>query len=527
MKVLKRCVLLMLALVIASNCFAAVPSVGKIQKQISKAHSIWPKDPAKGQDLLNDAFQDAIYWTRGEFVESIREKAFYLAVKCVSPALITETMLAADTYLKIFPKGRYKKAILLRKALGSFASKDYDGAEKALNEAEKLYKRAPYKLRSLRFDGMVTAGKHRSAEKYLEGSYLKGKDGKTRKDLRRFHKGNRYMKALVNKIEDGKISPEKAVGYIETAIRHMYFAKDAPKAAIISEGLQDRLGEVYHPLSIDWCGLTREVHHTKAPQFRLHKYLEFIKKFPEAKASQKYLVLQKIRNIYLYEMRDKDLADQILGEMDKLDGYGLRARAEKIFSEMTPEKMITPLGNKQLAEVYKIPGLFPYDNGVLPIITQNDVNLMLAISDMAVGVKPRSANLKKVINFKGYADLPVPMLYFAATGQKSKAWEIYSGLKQTLSPQINKMFDQVIDPLYLPARTGDRLFFAALAASKRYPFIAINLIHQALKSKPRIRKNEHALAVLADMYQEKNAYSEAQMVWKMLRSLHPQSMWLK
>ncbi len=518
--------LLLLVFASSINCFAT-PSIGKIQQDIKKARSLWTTDAYAAQKILEKAYNDSMAWTAPEFLDSVKQKALYVAVQCVSPALIPEVYTTADTYEKLYPKGIYLSKVLLYKAIAAFSVKDYDLAEAALKRVEEIAGgKVPYKTKSLRLGAYLSSAKYRTAEKYLEQSYLNKPDSRLKKDLRRFHRGNAYVQKLMEMVVENKISAADAVDKINRALENNYFAKNAPTISLIGQRIKDSSGDVYHPLQVEWCGLERAIHHTTSSQYRIHKNLEFIKKFPEATPEQKYLVLQNLRNIYLYETMDKELAEEILKEMGRMPNFGDRARVEEILCGFNEEKIITEAGRNELLELHKLKALFPYDNGALPVVTYDRVNLMLALSDMVVGDGKKSI-VKSVPEVKGYSGLPFDLFFFGAVGQKLQAHEIFESVKAGQTVQVKRMIDDSLYPLYLPAGIGTRYFLAGLACEKVFPYLAMDLINKSITVEKRLTKNEHALAVLADTYQVHNAYKEAQEVWGILRSLHPQSIWLK
>jgi len=519
------CRLLCLSLVFCAGVSFATPSCGRIQLNVRKAHQLWSKDPVKAQNKLNVAFNDAINWTRNEYVRSVREKGFYLAVQCLSPELITEVSLAADTYLKLFPKGIYRRSVLVRKALASFQENDWNSAEIALRHAEKLSgTRTTYAQRTLRFSGLVGAGKHRSAEKYIEGSYLRRPSYKLKKDLRKFHLGNRYVESVLNKVKSGKISLDKSVKLIEEALDYAAFAKKAPAASLIATNLKDSKSPYFHPKELTWCWKKRENLHSLPPQIRLARHQKFLSTFREAKASQRYGVLQKVRNIYLYEMNEPEKAEIVLNEMKSMKGYRTLSRLEEIVSRMSGKRAITFTGRKENQELVQYAKYFPYDNGALPVISLSDVEYLLILGDMVKGGK---MTLNRAPKVDCYAGLPLEFFYKGALDRKADAWGIYTSFQGALTAPEKRMIKDCLYPLYLYTGNGERLFFAGLAAMTRFPYLAIDLIHESLSIKKRLVKNEHGFAILSALYRDHMAYEEAQEVWSMLRTLHPDSIWLK
>ena len=517
--------LLCLFMVFVANFSYAVPSCGRIQLNIKKAHRLWVKDPVKAQSRLKAAFNNAIGWTRNEYVKSVRERGFYLAVQCLSPELITEVSLAADTYLKLFPKGIYQREVLIRKALASFEENDWNMAEKALQKAEKLSpKRTSYSQKTLRFSGLLGEGKQRSAERYLEGSYLTKPSYRLKKDLRKFHLGNRYLAALMEKVKSGKLSPDQSVKEIEIALDNASFAKKASSLSIIATDLKDNKSPFYNPKEVEWGWKKRDNLHALAPQIRLARHQKFIRSFKEAPAKEIFAVLQKVRNIYLFETNEPEKAEIILNEMKQISGFKNLARVEELVSKLNGNYIVSAEGRENLKELLEYSKFFPYDNGALPVINYEDIQYLVCIADMVNG---KEMTLPKAPEVNCYGGLPLDLFYKGALDKKMDAWKIYEDYQNQLSAPEKRMIEDCLYPLYLDTNPGECLFFAGLATQERFPYISIELIQEALSIKKRIRQNEHGLAVLASSYKERMAFEEAQEVWAMLRALHPDSIWLK
>lgn len=523
MKYLRFFVLVALLFSVAVSASAATSLVG-VQKRIYQAAQMWDKDPAQAQSRLKGAFADAITFTRPEFIDPLREKGFYLAVSCYSPELVSETMLAADTYLKIFPKGKYVGKVNLFKAMAAFAAGDEAAAVAALEKAQNhLGKSMKYSEQTLFMNGYVSAGYHRSAEKFIEGQRLVKPSAKLTRDLRKFHRGNRKVENALKKLEEGKISGLAAAELLEKELQGSYFAKKAPEAALTAAAIKDHQRLAYNPVALEWCGLKRAVKHSSSPQLREKKYKDFLDSYPQAAPAETYTALQNLRNIYLYEMRDKILARKVLETMKRVPGFEERAEVEEIFCDFTSADVITEPGLNFLKKLFESQTLVPYDNGALPVLDRSHLEFLLMISEMALG---RGSRLKGE-DFTGWGGLPLSMLYAAATDNKDRAWEIFSQRKPALSPQVDRMLEDLIFPLYLPVPVGERYFLAGLAAVEKLPDLGTDLLIKAISGEPRMFRVEHGLAVLADVYNRHLAYGEAQKVWNLLAKINPDSVWLK
>lgn len=521
MKYLKICLFFVL---LFNAILGAAPSLSSVQNNIYKASGLWDKDQAKAQQILKDAFAAAISWTRPEFIDSIREKAFYTAVSCYSPELATEAMLAADTYLKVFPKGRYLAKVQLFKAIAAFAEGKEQIALEALESARSNWPKAlPYPEQTMFFNGYMSANHFRSAEKFIEGQRLVRPSGRLNKDLRRFHRGNATIDGLLQQIRDGRISGMAAAEKLEQQLQKNYFAKKAPEAALTSIRLKDNDRLAFNPVCLEWCGLKRAVKHSSSPQLREKKYRDFLQNFPQASAAETFNALLNLRYIYLFEIRDQIMARDMMERMKNVPGFAGLAAVEETIVDFQPHDIVSERGHKFLKELFESASLLPYDNGFLPVLERDYVEFLLAISEMALG---RNSRLK-VANHKGWNGLPADLLYAAATNNKDKAWEIFSAKKAELTPQVDRMLEDVVFPLYLPTPAGERYFLAGLAAIETLPDLGTDLIIRAISNNPRMYRVEHGLAVLADVYNRHLAYREAQRVWNLLSKLHPDSVWLK
>ncbi|MFZ5951223.1 MAG: hypothetical protein ACOYXC_10985, partial [Candidatus Rifleibacteriota bacterium] len=465
MKSLKISLALVLFIVLTGCAFAA-PSLEAVQRNIFKASNLWENDHAGAQKILKNAFADAISYTRPEFIDRIREKGFLLAVSCYSPELAEEAMLAAETYLKVFPKGRYIGNIKLFKAIDAFAGNRNEEAISLVDQARSAMGRSlNYKEQTLFMDAYITANHHRSAEQFIEGQRLVRPSSRLTRDLRKFHRGNDRIENTLTQLKNGKISGIAAAERIEKELQYSYFAKKAPEAALTAVAIKDTQKLAYNPVGLEWCGLTRAVKHSSSPQLREKKYREFLSNYPQAAPAETYQALQNLKNIYLYEMRDKIQAIKTIEAMKKVPGFAERAEIEETFSSFEPRDLLTESGLKFIKKMFETPALLPYDNGALPVLEKDYANYLLMIAEMANGQNYRG----KIHEGKGWGGLPISLLYSAATNNKDRSWEVYQQIKASLTPQVDRMLEDVIFPLYLNTDPGERYFLAGLAAVERMP----------------------------------------------------------
>lgn len=515
-------VVLCLTLILAGSHLFAAPGLGVIQKKIARANQEWENDAVAAQAALREAFADAVAWTKAEYVDSVREQGFYTAVSCYSPELVDEVTVAADTYLKLFPKGRYVKKVYLYRAMAAWTVKDYAAAQDALNNAARAG-RLSYQEQTYVLSSQFAAGRHRTAEHFIEGQKIVRPSNRLTRDLKRFHSGNRLVEGLLNRVAEGKLSGDKAVALLDDAVKRAWFAKRAPEAALNVIAIKDRQGLGYNSVVTEWCGLERVVKHASSPQVRLLRLEEFLNSFPESKPGEMLKALHDLRYLYIYEFNDTEAADKVMARLKSIPELAEQAEIEEIVSGFTPARIITEEGNTSLQRLLKLDVHLPYDNGHLPIVTRDYVEFMVAISDMALGKSSRIKEFK----YYGWNKLPVELLYDIATGKKDKAYEIFKGMKADQSPQINKMIEDLIMPLYLPIKRKERLFLAGLAAVEQFPDLGTDLLIEAVTGRPRMFKAEHGLAVISDVYNNHMAFAEAQSVWSLLAKLFPDSIWLK
>ncbi len=514
---------LCIALMVTTVAVSAAPSLNSIQKNINAAGKLWANDPVKAQAMLRDAFASAISWTKDEYKPSVREQAFYQAVTCFSPELVEEVAVAAETYVSLFPKGRYLKKINLYRAMAEYSRGNFESVAVALDAAARAKGKFAYQEQTQAMSGYVLTGHHRSAERFIEGQRLQKPSGALTKDLRRFHSGNRMIDGLLSRVAKGQISGDKAAELLDSALDTAYFAKRAPEAALTAIAIKDAQAPYYNPVRTEWFSLNRVVKHATSPQMRLKKLSEFVSGFPEASNAELYKALLDLRYLYLLEFRDQAAAAEMLVQMKSLPGFEKLARVEEIVSSINQKSLLTEEGYSHIRELLKLGHLFPYDNGHLPVISLEYIQFLTAIADMIHG---QNSQIRHV-TASGWNGLPADMLYNAAVGAKEKAYQSYLQIKDGLTPQVSKMVEDLLFPLYLPTIAKDRMFMAGLLAVPALSDLGTDLLLDSISGQPRMRKAEHGFAVLSDVYNRHLAYSEAQAVWKILTENYPDSVWLK
>ncbi len=515
-------ILLCIALVISCCNLYAAPGLATIQKRIASAGELWSSDPAGAQKILNAAFADAISWTTAEYVDRVREQAFFAAITCYSPDLLDEVASAADTYIQVFPKGRNIRKVHLYRAMAAWAVQDQETAEKSLNAASALGKLS-YPEQSQILTGHLSAGKHRTAERFIEGQRISRPSRRLTRDLRRFHSGNRLVEGVLKRLKDGKIAGSKAVEILEEAVDKAWFAKRAPEAALTSINLRDAQAPYFNSIITEWCGLERVVKHASSPQIRLLKLEKFLAGFPEADPDELYRALIDLRYLQEYEFKNTEAAMKALEQLKSIPELAAQAEMETLVSGLNPARIITKEGNADILRLLSMPDRLPYDNGHLPSVTREHLEFMLAIGNMVLD----RYDTIETFTCKGWRGLPVDMLYLNASGKKEKAYGRYQAVRSSLTPPVCRMIEDVLLPLYRPMKAKDRIFLAGLASVEMFPDLGTDLLIEAVSGNPRMYKAEHGLAVIADVYNRHMANAEAQSVWNLLGKLYPDSIWLK
>jgi len=514
---------LCIALMLTTAAIGAAPSLNSVQKNITAAGKLWPADPVKAQTMLREAFASAIAWTKDEYKPAVREQAFYHAITCLSPELVEEVALAAETYVTLFPQGRYLKKVNLYRAMAEYSRGNYESVAVALDAAARAKGKLAYSEQTQAMSGYVLTGHHRSAEKFIEGQRLQKPSSALTKDLRRFHSGNRMIDGLLKRMASGQISGNKAAELLDSALDTAYFAKRAPEAALTSIAIKDAQAPYYNPVRTEWLSLSNVVKHATSPQMRLKKLTEFVSNFPEASSAELYKALLDLRYLYLLEFRDHTAAAEMLVQMKALPGFEKLARIEEIVSSFNQRSLLSLEGYKSLQELLSLGHLFPYDNGHLPVISLEYIQFLAVIGDMIHGQNSQIRN----VNALGWNGLPADILYQTAVGAKEKAYQSYLKIKDGLTPQVSRMLEDLMFPLYLPSISKDRMFLAGLLAVPTLPDLGTDLLIDAISGQPRMRRAEHGFAVLSDVYNRHLAYSEAQAVWKIMSESYPDSIWLK
>lgn len=525
MKLFFRTLVVCFGLILVSALVVeATPSLNQIQSQIVKAQKAWHKDSVAAQGQLLKAYANAMHWTESRHQPAVRERALYLAITCFSHDLVTETALAADNYLKLFPTGRYLHSVNIYRAMAAFAINDFDRAQQALEDARVASgNKLTHPQQTMVISGRIIQGEHRSAEKFMQNQASTRSTSGIKQDLKRMNYGNRMIEGILKRVAEGKVSGMKAAELIENALPQSYFAKRAPEATLKAVKIRDTQTPAYNPVVTEWCGHERAVKHALSPQLRLKKYEGFVADFPQAPAPELFSALMNLRYLYLYEFDDQAKANTMLELMKSLNGMEEMAELEELVSNFSTNHIMSAKGHETLTRIIELADYLPFDNGHLPVISIAMIRHMLMISDVAMG----KSNVTNFIDKNAAYNIPVDLLYAAATGNKEEAYKLYLASRDKFTPKVARMVSDLVKPLYLTMCAGDRFFAAGLLALPHYPQVGILLLLESITGNERMRKLEHGFAVLAEAYNKHRAHAEAQELWAMLTQMFPDSIWLK
>ncbi|NLM17333.1 MAG: hypothetical protein GX221_06420 [Candidatus Riflebacteria bacterium] len=380
-----------------------------------------------------------------------------------------------------------------------------------------------YETQTLQISDHIQSGKHRSAEKYTREQSAAKPSEKLAKDLARFDKGDKQVNETLATIDEAKLTRSQTIELLRQRDNDSYFAKKAPEVSLRFLKSIDFDGSGYNSMVTSWCGLERVVNHSRSPQIREKKYKEFLTRFKEASPAEVYKAAMQLRYIYLLEFNDKEKADLVLSELESIEAFKPLVSIERSIEQINSFNFIERGSNDAFLKMLSNSEFFPYDNEVLPLITIDHLNFMVAINDMVAGRSRKNI----VLNQNAWRGLPANMLYYMATNQKMKAYEIYKSSESSFSAPEQKMLEQLMFPLYKNMTEKERLFCAGLVAADLFPEVGTSLMLNSITGDKKVRRPEHVLAVISEVYADHNAAAEAKAVWETLASFYPESIWLK
>ncbi len=273
----------------------------------------------------------------------------------------------------------------------------------------------------------------------------------------------------------------------------------------------------------EWCGLTKIIKSDEACFSKMKKAREILSNKSIHSNNEIFNAAMDLRYIYLYGFKDLDKANDVLSYLENIPELKNKVTAEKLFSSFKSEDLLTDEFYDSLYNLIGKEGVFPYDNGYMPVITKEHASSMLAIREMVDGKGKQ--NDKSFC--KAWKDIPSDVIYLIATDQRENAYKIYQSNKSSYDSKTIKLVEDFLYPLYTPVKKANRKFLAGVFCVEIFPGLGMDLINEALSDSPRVTKAEHALACLSDVYARHNAYDEAQKVLKLLKEYYPESIWLK
>ncbi len=273
----------------------------------------------------------------------------------------------------------------------------------------------------------------------------------------------------------------------------------------------------------EWCGLKRIVKSQISDLAKMKKAYSVIQNKNKYSTDDYFKAVMDLRYTYKYSFKDLKKADEVLSYLDAVPELKNKAELERLLSGMTEHTVLEDDFYSKLYNLRNVKNLFPYDNGYMPVITNNRALFMLSVKEMVDG----KGKLSEGIKIKSWKDIPSDILYLIATDKRENAYQTYTHIKAELNPQACKLIEDFLYPLYMPVKPANRKFLAGVYCVELFPNLGIDLINESLTSDPRVLKPEHALACLSDVYIRHNAHNEAQKVLKLLSDYYPDSIWLK
>ena len=273
----------------------------------------------------------------------------------------------------------------------------------------------------------------------------------------------------------------------------------------------------------EWCGLKRIVKSQVSDLTKMKKAYSVIQNKNKYSNDDLFKAVMDLRYTYLYSFKNLKKADEVLSYLDSVPALKNKADLERLLSGMTEKSILEDSFYSKLYNLRNKSGLFPYDNGYMPVITETRAAFMLSIKEMIDG----KGKLSEGVKVKSWKDIPSDILYLIATDKRENAYQTYMHIKSELTPQNDKLINDFLYPLYMPVKPANRKFLAGIYCVEQFPNLGIDLINESLTSEPRVLKPEHALACLSDVYVRHNAHNEAQKVLKLLSDYYPDSLWLK
>ncbi|HOY65479.1 MAG TPA: hypothetical protein PLP29_01245 [Candidatus Ozemobacteraceae bacterium] len=524
-----------LALVLAAAICMGQPAAAsaassealRVSNLVKEAAGLSATAPDQAGTLYRKAFQAALAMTKPECSARERAEGLALATRCLHPDLFPEVRIAIDTYIALYPKGRYLSDVYLRKALLEYAEGMPGEAEASIASAAAIPgSRHGKRLSTLQFDGHLTAHKYRSAETWLDSMPA---SRRVRRDRKRFEKGSAFVAEALEQVRAGRLTGDSAVRALEESLEEGYFGAAAPEATLELIQRLDRQQPAFHRVEVSFLGTVREHRHHLAPNQRLERLTALLRDFPEAEPELRGRALLQAAAVCRYELRDEPRARTYLDGLRAIPEWAARRQIEEYLEKLTPANLDKAEFRTALRSIlidHKT--LLPYDNGVLPVITQGLLQELEAINAGYIGAKDDLSDLLDTFrSSRAVRGLPMQAVYLALADNRMNSWAHIEKAGEAVSGREKKMMQDILRPFFLMTSDQDRKLLMALALQDMFPTKAVDQLLSYLTGRPDSLRAQHALALLADLYQSHRSYIEAQSVWKILRTYYPNSVWLR
>ncbi|MFZ2955513.1 MAG: hypothetical protein WA705_01255 [Candidatus Ozemobacteraceae bacterium] len=510
-------------------------SIRGIQGDLGEATEKTAIQSDLAEELFRRAFDQAISMTQPSFSKACREEAYALASRCLHPTLFTEVRMAVETYLKLFPTGRHHKEVMFNKALLEYAEgRVEDGRAALASVAEAARGKERGRLLAIQLDGLLVSGRYKLAADLLEEIRVEksgiGKAANKRflNDRKRFEHGSTLVEEALKDVTAGPRDPESAAAALRRVLDVAWFAPLAPEASLLMLAFEDSAKPDGHGCDVRLFDKTRTNLHFLSPVTRAQRLESFLKAFPEADPEMRGRALIQLFNIQTYELKNPDGAADAWLRLAGTPGFAGRAQVERDLVDFSVAVPGTPLANSLLYRLEQSAALFPFDDGYHPVLATGDLRLWRALSELSAnGVATLSSLVLSVQTDEKIRSIPLKLLLLIAGNHKDEAYRLYRENEKKLVPRDRVFVRDLMFPLYNPISDHDRSIAAGAALSTKFPEQAIDALLKALTTMPPSRSNHHALALLAELYQVHRNYIEGQAVWTHLRTLYPNSSWLR
>lgn len=242
-----------------------------------------------------------------------------------------------------------------------------------------------------------------------------------------------------------------------------------------------------------------------------------------ATLEEKYKAVMDLRYVYKYCFKDDEKAEEVLSYLTNVKGMKNKLRAEILISKINEDNVLDEDNYEELLFLSNKSGLFPYDNGYMPVFTKDLVDIILATKQCLDG----KGRINSDLEFNCWNQIPASIIYSIATDKKEYAYKSYQAIKEKFDKKTDCLVSDFLQPLYMRVKPANRKFLAGVLCAEVFPNQAIRLINESLTDSSRVSKPEHAFAVLYDLYRRHMAVAESDRVWQILNKYYPNSIWLK